>query len=214
MPSSGKASPKAAARSSPAGKRRGHSPSTAASKPSTDAFAAYFNRDCPAAASTRLKALIDRVRSRLHEKVAAKANVSLSEAITWGVPTWKLNGKNLCHAGGFQAHVSLFPGAAPVAQLTADLRKAKGVGFEKGSIRFNLQPDAAWDDKRWALIDAITDAAFDGAVTRVASGAKPTSKPASSKAAPATRKASPKKGLTTPVKKTMKRSPAKGVAKK
>ena len=58
-----------------------------------------------------------------------------SEAISYGLPTFKLNG-NLVHFGAAAKHCAFYPGA--VIEAFAD--RLKGFDTAKGTIRF--QPDA------------------------------------------------------------------------
>lgn len=64
------------------------------------------------------------------KSVAPKAE----EAISYGIPTFKLNG-NLVHFGGFKNHIGFFPGASGVANFAKELEKYK---TSKGTIQFPL----------------------------------------------------------------------------
>jgi uncharacterized protein YdhG (YjbR/CyaY superfamily) len=64
------------------------------------------------------------------QKAAPKAQ----EAISYGVPTYKLNG-NLVHFGGFKDHVSFFPTASGTAAFKREISKYKN---SKGTIQFPL----------------------------------------------------------------------------
>ncbi len=44
------------------------------------------------------------IRSRLHATVPG-----MTEAMSYGMPTLKLDGKNLVHFAGWKKHVSLYP---------------------------------------------------------------------------------------------------------
>lgn len=54
------------------------------------------------------------------------------EVISYGIPTFKVNGRNVIHYAGFKRHLTLFPGAI-VSDFADQLR-----GFEttKGGIHF------------------------------------------------------------------------------
>ncbi|MDR6627701.1 iron chaperone [Caulobacter segnis] len=58
-----------------------------------------------------------------------------SEAISYGLPTFKLNG-NLVHFGAAAKHCAFYPGAV----IDAFAERLKGFETAKGTIRF--QPDA------------------------------------------------------------------------
>lgn len=64
------------------------------------------------------------------KEVAPKA----TEAISYGIPTFKLNG-NLVHFGGFKSHVSFFPGAEAIEVFKKELR---AYTLSKGTIQFSL----------------------------------------------------------------------------
>ena len=71
------------------------------------------------------------IRSRLHEAVPG-----MTEAMSYGIPTLKLDGRNLVHFAGWKNHVSLYP-------ITAAIRRAhagelKGYETAKGTVRFPL----------------------------------------------------------------------------
>lgn len=57
------------------------------------------------------------------------------EAIRYGIPTFRVNNKNLVHFGGFKTHIGFFPGADGVAEFATDLTKYK---VSKGTIQFPL----------------------------------------------------------------------------
>ena len=56
-----------------------------------------------------------------------------TEALSWGMPTWKLNG-NLIHMAAAKHHVGLHPGADGVALVREELAE-RGFSFSKGTIQ-------------------------------------------------------------------------------
>lgn len=56
------------------------------------------------------------------------------EAISYGIPTYKLNG-NLVHFGAFKDHVSFFPTSSGTVAFEKDISKYK---VSKGTIQFSL----------------------------------------------------------------------------
>ena len=56
-----------------------------------------------------------------------------TEALAWGMPTWKLNG-NLIHVAAAKHHVGLYPGADGVAFVSEELAE-RGFRFSKGTIQ-------------------------------------------------------------------------------
>jgi uncharacterized protein YdhG (YjbR/CyaY superfamily) len=55
--------------------------------------------------------------------------------MSYGLPTFKLNGKVVVHFGAFKDHLSLFPGSAPIAELQDRLAEFKTA---KGTIQFTI----------------------------------------------------------------------------
>lgn len=83
-----------------------------------------------------LAATAEPVRTKLAELIAlVRATLpDASEKISYQMPTWYLNG-NVVHVGAFTAHVSLFPGAAGVAEFEEEL---DAFVHSKGTIQFPL----------------------------------------------------------------------------
>jgi uncharacterized protein YdhG (YjbR/CyaY superfamily) len=67
-----------------------------------------------------------------------KSQEGLEETKNYGIPTFKLNGKNFIHYAGYAHHIGFYPGAAPIKELGEDL---KGFKFAKGSIQFPLNEE-------------------------------------------------------------------------
>jgi uncharacterized protein YdhG (YjbR/CyaY superfamily) len=57
------------------------------------------------------------------------------ESINYGIPTFKLKGKNLIHTAIFKKHIGLYPGADGVAHFEKELKSFK---TSKGAIQFPL----------------------------------------------------------------------------
>src|SRR5438034_10882303 len=63
-----------------------------------------------------------------------KAAPSAEEAISYQIPTFKLNG-NLVHFAAFKKHIGFFPTSTGTAKFKAELAGYKGA---KGSVQFPL----------------------------------------------------------------------------
>jgi uncharacterized protein YdhG (YjbR/CyaY superfamily) len=63
-----------------------------------------------------------------------KAAPSVTEAISYQMPTFKLNG-NLVHFAGFKKHIGFYPGAAGIAAFQHEIAGYKSA---KGSVQFPL----------------------------------------------------------------------------
>jgi len=59
-----------------------------------------------------------------------------SESITYGIPTFKIDGKRFIYCAGFRAHVSLYPMTGPIRRKFAtELKKYK---TSTGTVQFPL----------------------------------------------------------------------------
>ncbi|MBY0376644.1 DUF1801 domain-containing protein [Patescibacteria group bacterium] len=67
-------------------------------------------------------------------KTIKKAAPKAEETITYGIPTFTLNG-NLVHFGGFKTHIGFFPGASGIAAFKKKIASYK---TSKGTIQFPL----------------------------------------------------------------------------
>lgn len=81
--------------------------------------------DFPAGTQKLLKQLRATIK-----KAAPKA----TEAISYGIPTFKLNG-NLIHFSGYAKHIGFYPGASGIASFKKELTKYK---TSKGTVQFPL----------------------------------------------------------------------------
>jgi uncharacterized protein YdhG (YjbR/CyaY superfamily) len=82
-------------------------------------------------------------------KVVREVAPEATEKISYGIPTFYLNG-NLVHFGGFKDHVSFFPTSYGVAAFKEEL---SGYETSKGTIKFPLDKPLPLD-----LIRKITQA--------------------------------------------------------
>jgi uncharacterized protein YdhG (YjbR/CyaY superfamily) len=78
---------------------------------------------------TDVKAKLETLRATIR-KAAPKAE----EAISYMMPTFKLNG-NLVHFAGYKSHIGFYPGAAGI---TSFLKELKGYETSKGTVQFPL----------------------------------------------------------------------------
>ena len=58
-------------------------------------------------------------------KTIIETNPDLTESINYGVPTFKLSGKNIVHFWGFKKHISLFPWPEAIEIFSAKLSQYK-----------------------------------------------------------------------------------------
>ena len=76
-----------------------------------------------------VRKLLRQIRAAVH-----KAAPQAKEAISYGIPTFKLNG-NLVHFGAFKDHISFFPSARGVAAFKKELGHN---AVSKGTAQFAL----------------------------------------------------------------------------
>ena len=65
-----------------------------------------------------IRKILEKIRETI-KKVVPEA----TETISYGIPTFKLNGKNLVHFGGFKNHISFFPTGGGVEAFKKELSK-------------------------------------------------------------------------------------------
>ena len=78
----------------------------------------------------KVQAILQSIRQTIHE-VAPQAK----EKISYGIPTFELNGKNLVHFSAYEKHIGFYPGASPVATFADELKKYK---TSKGTVQFPI----------------------------------------------------------------------------
>jgi uncharacterized protein YdhG (YjbR/CyaY superfamily) len=74
--------------------------------------------------------LLNQLRKTIH-----KACPNLEEAITYGIPTFRLNKKNLVHFSGYEKHIGFYPGAAGIVHFMPEF---KGLNTSKGTVQFPI----------------------------------------------------------------------------
>lgn len=71
---------------------------------------------------------------RILRSAIKKLAPGAKEVISYGIPTFKLNG-NLVHFAGFKTHIGFYPTPSPIAHFKKELAK---YSTSKGTIRFPL----------------------------------------------------------------------------
>ncbi len=80
--------------------------------------------------SKETQVLLKQIRAAI-KKLAPKAE----ESISYGIPTFKLNG-NLVHFAGYKTHIGFYPGVSGINEFKKELVKYK---TSKGTIQFSLE---------------------------------------------------------------------------
>ena len=88
------------------------------------------------------------LRRIIKENLPAEAE----EKIAYGIPTYKLK-RNIVHFGGYDSHVALYPGAAPIEAFKDELKQYETA---KGTVCFPLDQPLPED-----LIKGIVQAAIE-----------------------------------------------------
>jgi len=74
-------------------------------------------------------------------RVIREAAPQAEEAISYGIPTFKLNG-NLVHFAAFKNHIGFFPTSTPIVAFKKELSSYKQ---SKGTVRFPLDQPIPFD---------------------------------------------------------------------
>lgn len=82
--------------------------------------------DFPSATQEALRAVRETVKA---------AVPTATEVVSYGIPTFRLNGKNLVHFGGFEHHIGFYATPDGHEEFEAELSKYKR---GKGSVQFPL----------------------------------------------------------------------------
>lgn len=94
-----------------------------------DEYIAQFPKD--------VQAILEKIRQTISD-VSPEA----VETIGYGIPTFKMNGKNLVHFGAYEHHIGFYP-TPPV--IEAFQEKLKQYKQAKGSVQFPLDQNIPYD---------------------------------------------------------------------
>ena len=75
-------------------------------------------------------------------KTIQKAAPGATEAISYQIPTFKLDGKNLIHFAGFKNHIGVYPAPREADEFKEELAAYKG---GKGTVQFPLDQPIPYD---------------------------------------------------------------------
>lgn len=103
--------------------------------PTVDEYLAEFPEE--------VREVLEKVRQTIRE--AAPGAV---EVISYGVPTFDLNGRHLVHFAGFKHHISFFPTSSPIPVFEKELTPYR---TSRGTIQFQLGTPVPYE-----LINKIT----------------------------------------------------------
>lgn len=77
-----------------------------------------------------VQAILQKIRAAIQ-----KSAPGAEEAMAYGIPTFRLNGKNLVHFSAFKAHIGFYPTPSGIEKFKKELSVYEGA---KGSVRFPL----------------------------------------------------------------------------
>lgn len=91
----------------------------------------------------KVQTILQKIRA-----VIRKSAPGAEEAMAYGIPTFKLNGRNLVHFSAFKEHIGFYPAPSGIAKFKKELSAYEGA---KGSVKFPLSKPIPY-----ALIGRIT----------------------------------------------------------
>jgi uncharacterized protein YdhG (YjbR/CyaY superfamily) len=112
--------------------------------------------------------LLKQLRAAIH-----KVSPGLEEAITYGIPTFKLGKKNIVHFSGYEHHIGFYPGASGIAHFQKDFKNYK---TSKGTVQFPIGEPLPLD-----LVSRIVRFRVKEEMEKTSAKAGPGKKPGSSK---------------------------------
>jgi uncharacterized protein YdhG (YjbR/CyaY superfamily) len=86
---------------------------------------------------SEVQAILEKIRQTIHE-----AAPDAIEAISYGLATFKLNGKNLVHFGGWQHHIGFYPTPSGTEAFKKELSAYQ---HARGSVQFPLDQPVPYD---------------------------------------------------------------------
>lgn len=92
-----------------------------------------YMRGFPAETAIKLRSVHELIRLMVPEAV---------DCMNYGIPTFKLNGRNLVHFGGYERHIGFYPGADTMAHFQ---NRTSGYKQGKGSLQFPLVDPIPFD---------------------------------------------------------------------
>ena len=81
--------------------------------------------------------ILEKMRQTIRE-----AAPGATEAISYQMPTFKLNGKNLVHFAAFKKHIGFYPTPSGIEAFSTELNSYK---WSKGAVRFPIDKHIPFD---------------------------------------------------------------------
>jgi uncharacterized protein YdhG (YjbR/CyaY superfamily) len=96
-----------------------------------------------------VQGILERMRQTVR-----KAAPEAIEAISYQMPTFKLNGKNLVHFAGYKNHIGFYPVPSGIKAFKKELSRYKG---GKGSVQFPLDKPIPYDLVRKIVMFRVSE---------------------------------------------------------
>jgi uncharacterized protein YdhG (YjbR/CyaY superfamily) len=84
-----------------------------------------------------IQSILEKIR-----QIIRKAAPGAVEAISYQIPTFKLNDENLVHFAAFKNHIGFYPAPSSIEAFKKELSQYKGA---KGSVQFPLDKPIPYD---------------------------------------------------------------------
>ena len=84
-----------------------------------------------------VREVLQKLRQVIHT-----AAPGVEETISYGIPTFDMDGRHLVHIGAFKKHISLFPTPSPLSFFKKELA---GYKTSKGTVKFPLGEPVPYD---------------------------------------------------------------------
>lgn len=87
--------------------------------------------------NTYIKTFPKTVQGKLKQlrEAIQKTSPKATETISYGMPTFKLNGKNLVHFAAYKNHIGFYPTPSAITKFSAELKKYV---TSKGAVQFPI----------------------------------------------------------------------------
>jgi len=77
---------------------------------------------------------VQSILKKIH-RIVLESAPGAEEAISYGIPTVRLGGKNLVHFAGFKGHIGFYPSPGGIEKFAKELSKYK---TSKGAVQFPI----------------------------------------------------------------------------
>ncbi len=115
-----------------------------------------YIESCP----KEVQSILTKMR-RTIRKAAPKA----TEAISYQIPTFKLDGKNLVHFAAFKAHIGFYPTSSGIEAFKKEISQYK---WSRGAVQFPLGKPIPWELVARVVAYRVSESGAKSSRTRTA----------------------------------------------